>query len=253
VVSIIMPTFNRASTLPRAIDSVLNQTCPDWELIIVDDGSTDETPQILASMTDPRIRVFQHSPNRGVAAAKNAGFDRIRGEWFTLLDSDDEALPDALATMLECAERTGATAITCNAIDSATGEMSGTGLVTDGWLTIEDAARCRGNHWGITRTDLLGGKRFDDRLVSVGDTVWRKINVHARRYYLHRALALWHTEGADRITVTVHRVGIQRKLRAYAAIGEDAEYLSLLKAQDAAAYRRTIVRVWAARALRPFV
>ena len=81
-----MTTYNRASTLARAVESVLEQTYSDWELIIIDDGSTDGTPDVLAGMTDPRIRVFSLSPNRGVSAAKNAGFDRIEGEWFTTLD-----------------------------------------------------------------------------------------------------------------------------------------------------------------------
>lgn len=253
MVSIIMATYNRASTLPRAVESVLGQTYPDWELIIIDDGSTDGTPDVLAGMTDPRIRVYRHSPNRGVTAAKNAGLDRIRGEWFTTLDSDDEALPTALATMLECAERTGATAITCNCIDSITGEMTGVGPTTDGWLTAEDAATCRGEHWGLTRTELLGDDRFDERLPGFEDTLWLKIDARAKRYYLHRALRVYHTEGSDRITVAAPSGGIRRSVRIFLALGGDKEYLSALRARDAAGYRHTIMRVRAARMLRPLL
>jgi len=253
MVSIIMATYNRASTLPRAVESVLKQTYSDWELIIIDDGSTDGTPDTLAGMTDPRIRVHRHSPNRGVTAAKNAGFDRIEGEWFTMLDSDDQMVPDALASMLECAERTGATAITCNCVDSVTGEMSGTGPVADGWLTADDAAQCRGEHWGLTRTDLLGDKRFDEGLPGYESTLWLKINARAHRYYLHRALRVYHTEGSDRVCVAYARTGIRRKVQILSALGEDKEYLRELRAHDAEGYRHTIVRIWAARVLHPIL
>ena len=252
MVSVITATYNRAATLQRAVDSVLGQTYSDWELIIIDDGSTDRTSDVLARMTDPRIRVYHHSSNHGTSAARNAAFDRIRGEWFTLLDDDDEMVPDALASMLECAERTGATAITCNCTDSVTGEMSGTGLVADGWLTAEDAAQCRGEYWGLTRTDLLGDKRFDGRLPGGYEgTLWLKINARAHRYYLHRALRVFHTEGADRVTFALRRAGIRRKVQVFCALGKDREYLSELRAHDAAEYRRTIVRIWVARVLRP--
>ena len=230
-VSIVMATYNRAATLPRAVASVLSQTEPDWELIIVDDGSTDETPALVAEMTDPRIRVYRHSPNRGVTAAKNAGLDRIRGEWFTTLDSDDEMIPDALAAMLDCAERTGATAIECNCTDTVTGAMSGIGPIADGWMTAHDHAQCRGEHWGLTRTELLGDMRFNDRLPGFESTLWLKIDTRAKRYYLHRALLIYHTEGADRICVAAPQTSFRRKLETYTILGEDGEYLSALKAR----------------------
>jgi GalNAc5-diNAcBac-PP-undecaprenol beta-1,3-glucosyltransferase len=253
MVSIIMAAYNMASTLPRAVESVLSQTYTDWELILIDDGSTDETPRVVAGLTDPRIRAFRHSPNRGVTAAKNAGFDQIKGEWFTILDADDEIVPEALATMLECAEETGATAITCNCMDSVTGEMSGFGPVADGWLSADDAAKISGEHWGLTRTELLGTDRFDERLPQIGDAVWLKIDARARRYYLHRALRIYHTEGTDRVSVAGPRFSIRQKANALLAVGEDREYLVLLKAHDATRYRRTIRRIRAARMLRPFL
>ena len=77
VVSIIMATYNRAATLPRAVDSVLRQDYAKWELIIVDDGSTDETEQILKGLRDPRIIVVRHERNRGATAAKNSGLASI--------------------------------------------------------------------------------------------------------------------------------------------------------------------------------
>jgi glycosyltransferase involved in cell wall biosynthesis len=253
MISIVMATYNRATTLMRAVNSVLAQSLQDWELIIVDDGSTDETSQILARIDDSRVSVQRHPTNRGVTAAKNTGLDQIRGDWFTTLDSDDEITPDAFAVMLECAEETGATAITCNCADSVTGKMSGTGPTRDCWLTSEEAGRSRGEFWGLTKTSLLGDLRFDERLPGFESTVWLKINLAARRYYLHSALRIYHTEGADRVTVASRHAGTKRKVTVYAVLGEDRAYLEALKAQDPRGYRRTMLRVWAARLLQPFL
>lgn len=253
MISVILPTYNRANTLQRAVDSVLRQTLHDWELIIVDDGSTDETPQILAKVSDPRVRVCRHPRNRGVTAAKNTGLDHIRGDWFTGLDSDDEMTPEALEVMLECAERTGATAINCNCVDSVTGEMSGVGPVHDGWLSAAERARCRGDHWGMNKTSLLGVLRFDERLPGYENTLWLKIGRNSRRYYLHRALLIYHTEGADRVTVANRRHKIKPMVKTYSAIGEDGAYLDALKALDPQGYRRTMRFVWVARVLSPLL
>jgi glycosyltransferase involved in cell wall biosynthesis len=100
LVSIILPTFNRGYCLRRAINSVLAQSYSDWELIVVDDGSTDNTASLLTHLTDPRIRVFRHPVNKGVAAARNTGLSAARGQWIAFIDSDDTWHPDKLATQL---------------------------------------------------------------------------------------------------------------------------------------------------------
>jgi glycosyltransferase involved in cell wall biosynthesis len=253
MISVIMATYNRADTIQRAIDSVLRQSHTDWELLIVDDGSTDATSELLEALDDSRIRIYRHPQNRGMHAAKNTGLDHISGEWFTTLDADDEMVPEALEVMLACAERTGATAITCNCVDTTTGRFSGTGPTADGRLTPEQTARCRGDFWGMTQTDLLGELRFDERVPNHQAPVWIKINRKARRYYLHRALAIVHTEGADRITKTSRTTGLRRKTDTYCYLGEDAVYLRELKKVDPSGYRHMIIRVWAARVLRPLL
>ena len=94
LVSVIIPTYNRAHCLGRAVDSVLGQTFTDFELIVVDDGSTDGTGELLEAYGE-RIRVIRQA-NRGVSAARNAGILSSRGEWIALLDSDDTWLPRKL-------------------------------------------------------------------------------------------------------------------------------------------------------------
>ena len=78
LISVVIPTYNRAGTLKRAIDSVLNQDYRNIEVIVVDDASSDGTGEILAAMSDPRLRVVVHDTNRGVAAATNTGIRAAR-------------------------------------------------------------------------------------------------------------------------------------------------------------------------------
>lgn len=95
-VSVIIPTFNRAQLLGRAIRSVLNQTYQDFEIIVVDDGSTDNTEEVVKSFNDERIRYTRHEQNRGAAAARNTGIKIARGDYIAFQDSDAEWLPEKL-------------------------------------------------------------------------------------------------------------------------------------------------------------
>ena len=94
LVSIVLPVYNGARFLAEAIQSCLAQTYPHWELIVVDDCSTDDSPQIVAGFAadDARIRVIRHAHNRKLPGALNTGFDAARGEYLTWT-SDDNLLP----------------------------------------------------------------------------------------------------------------------------------------------------------------
>lgn len=93
-ISVIIPTYNRKNTLPRAVESVLNQTYKPVEIIIVDDGSTDGTKEWFSEMYPLVHYIYQ--VNSGVSLARNTGINSARGDWIALLDSDDEWLPDKL-------------------------------------------------------------------------------------------------------------------------------------------------------------
>ncbi len=97
-VSVIIPTHNRAALLPRAVNSVLSQTFQDYEIIIVDDCSPDNTQDVIAAFSDPRVRSIRHETNRRQSAAINTGIANARGEYIAFLDDDDEWLP----AKLEC-------------------------------------------------------------------------------------------------------------------------------------------------------
>jgi glycosyltransferase involved in cell wall biosynthesis len=99
-ISVIVPTRNRRHVLPRAIASVLAQDECDFELIVVDDGSTDDTSTYLASLSDPRVRVVRPEHNVGTAAARNLGLGAARADIVALLDDDDVYLPRRLSAPL---------------------------------------------------------------------------------------------------------------------------------------------------------
>jgi len=100
-VSIILPTYNRAYCIRRAIDSVLNQTFADFELIVIDDGSTDDTRQVVEAYDDPRIVHVHNDGNRGQTARLNDGLRLARADLIAFQDSDDEWLPTKLERQVE--------------------------------------------------------------------------------------------------------------------------------------------------------
>ena len=113
-VGVVIPTFNRAHTLGRALDSVNSQTLPPQEVIVVDDGSTDSTAELVAGY--PGVSYLRQE-NRGVSAARNLGIRRCGCDWVALLDSDDEWLPEKLEVQFGAlAENPGHRLIHCDEI-----------------------------------------------------------------------------------------------------------------------------------------
>lgn len=99
-VSVIIPTYNRSALLREAVESVLAQTFSDWEIIIVDDGSTDNTIELINSFRNPRVHIFT-VPHRGnIATLRNIGVQKSSGDWISFLDSDDLWVPEKLEIQL---------------------------------------------------------------------------------------------------------------------------------------------------------
>ena len=104
MVSVIIPTYNRANVIETSVESVLNQTYTDIEVIIVDDGSDDNTKEIIDGINDTRIKYMRSSVNRGQSFARNVGIRRAKGEFIAFQDSDDVWLPDKLERQMKCFE-----------------------------------------------------------------------------------------------------------------------------------------------------
>jgi glycosyltransferase involved in cell wall biosynthesis len=104
-VTVVIPTHNRAHLVGRALSSVLRQRDCAFEVVVVDDGSTDGTADMLADLRDPRTRVVRHPVARGVSAARNSGLEQARGSWVAFVDDDDLWAPTKLAEQLAAANR----------------------------------------------------------------------------------------------------------------------------------------------------
>ena len=105
LISVVIPVYNRAWLIEESVRSVLSQTCQDFEIVIVDDGSKDATPAVLERLVkgDRRIKCLQHPVNRGAQAARNTGIRAARGRWIAFLDSDDRWLRESLEVRLQLA------------------------------------------------------------------------------------------------------------------------------------------------------
>jgi succinoglycan biosynthesis protein ExoO len=113
-VSVILPAYNSEQYITKAIRSLLKQTYRNFEVIIVDDGSTDTTAKIAANLADDRFKIIRKRRNRGVAAARNTALKIARGKWITLLDADDWYAPERLEKLLQVAHNNRADLIADN-------------------------------------------------------------------------------------------------------------------------------------------
>ncbi|MGH3627242.1 MAG: glycosyltransferase family 2 protein, partial [Sciscionella sp.] len=102
--SILITAFNRAGQIARCVRSCTMQSDDDFEVVVVDDGSTDDTVAVLEELDEPRLRIVRHDRNRGQHPTRATAFDHSHGEWIVMLDSDDELLPHALARLRQLIE-----------------------------------------------------------------------------------------------------------------------------------------------------
>ena len=200
--SLIIPTFNHARFVGAAIDSALAQTVSAFEVIVVDDGSTDETPAVLARYAG-RVRVLRQE-NRGLSAARNAGLAAAHGTFVSFLDADDVMAPTKLTAQLEVLERSHAIGWTyCDVLMEtvATGatarasERFGYASRTlDGWLFPE---LIHGNFIPaiaplVRRTALEVAGGFDERLTALEDwDMWLRLSLIAEARYTPAVLVTY--------------------------------------------------------------
>jgi glycosyltransferase involved in cell wall biosynthesis len=137
-ISVVMPVFNGSKFLSRALDSLVFQSFENWELVAVDDGSTDESPEILsqACERDARIRVFHHIINRGPGAARNFALGQTRGTYISYLDCDDEYYPNYLEQVYTWRNKSDVLVFSYDVVDEGLGILLPGQTVT--WNTAQE-------------------------------------------------------------------------------------------------------------------
>lgn len=191
LVSIILPTFNGSRFLDQAIQSCLEQTYQNWEMIIVDDASTDETPEIIARFAylDTRIRSIRHENNRNLPGALNSGFALAGGEYFTWTSDDNCYLPQALGEMVNVLDsQPGTDIVYC---DYSIIDESGAHIAHKSVETIDKLHQynCIGACFLCRKIVYEKLERYTDELFLAEDyDFWMRALNHFNFYPLHKTL-----------------------------------------------------------------
>ena len=230
IFSIIVPTYNRSHLLPRAINSILNQTYSNFEIIIVNDGSTDNTGEIINSFNDNRIIYHNNEVNKGVLAVINIGFNLAKGKYIALLGDDDELLPNALETVVRDFKKKSAESIKIlwyDCIDVETGELSGTGQKDECDISYEMllCSKFSGDHWIILDQETLVEDRFDESLWADEGQLWLKLLRKFKSHYIPKVLYNAYRLHGERLSLINPFDHLERTLRTRNAyienFGED--------------------------------
>jgi glycosyltransferase involved in cell wall biosynthesis len=205
-----VPCYNRAALLKRAVNSVLAQTLTDFELIIVDDGSTDDTAGVLRQFSDVRIRLLRNDENEGAARARNRGIQAARGEWVAFLDSDDEWLPQRLECQMEAMERgsTEAAVAYCPIVVHSRkgGKVSQPLRALPEGAVLDDLLRNlrppTASAFMVKRRALLEVGGFDEAMSSGHDIdLWLRLAQEGYHFSAcNEALVVWHWHDQKRVS-----------------------------------------------------
>lgn len=244
--SLITAAYNRADVIARAIRSCLAQDFESFELIVVDDASTDATPAVVRGFTDPRVRLICRDTNGGPCQARNVAVDHARGEWVIVLDSDFSLQPGALSRLH----------VRCQAAAADTGNCISSCDWDNGWITPRPPPPPRMNYEGYLR--WLEGVEISEYFNCMRRDVFRTLRYAnsraweagfhlglARRWSLEfqpDRLVLVHTDATNRLTTGKGALAGERMLRD--APDKLADGLTVL-AEHEPALRRFAPRVLA--------
>ncbi|HEV8716123.1 MAG TPA: glycosyltransferase [Candidatus Binatia bacterium] len=244
LVSIVVPAYNHAAYLPETIESVLRQTYQNWELIVIDDGSTDATPEIIRRYSDARMRVYRQE-NRGLSATLNRGIELARGRYFAFLPSDDLYEPDKLAVQVPVLEENPAVGVVFSwqTVIDAAGNPSTEQQVRE-WCTVpfetkeEIFPALFERDFLSTPTHLLRREcfarvgRFDESLVTAQDyDLWLRVLRYYEVRLLKRPLVRMRWHGQNQTRVATAQTELERAtvlLKAFRTLAIEEIFPSLV-------------------------
>ena len=208
LVSVLIATFNRKNLLENAIKSVLNQNYKNYEIIISDDNSNDDTAEFCKALCEKFKNIFYTKNTKyksGPNGNKNNALDSAKGEFIMFLDDDDELLQNAIETLVAQSKK-GYSHILANCLIKKDGvltkEFSGKGLDSDCELSKKDflMGKFYGEFLSIFKKDLLGEKRFDDEIWGIESTLW--VNLYSEKtFYIHKPLRIY-TKSENSVTAS---------------------------------------------------
>jgi len=252
LVSVVLPTYNRAALLPRSMESVLGQTDGDLELIVVDDTSADDTESVVKGFRDPRVRYLRLPANSGLPAARNAGIAAARGSYLAFQDDDDEWHRDKLARQRRALAAHPDAGIVYT--DMRRVRADGTVLyhrsptIVRGRLVAPDTCYWQSYMLAmqptLIRRECFDSHRFDDRLVGLED-----LDLHLRlstRYeYVHMTEPLvdYHETGGMTSNHPAELKARRQLLRKYAAALLTRERAFAIKETMAVLLRRSLLPI----------
>lgn len=239
-ISVIMPCLDCARHMPSSVGSLLAQTYPDFELLIVDDGSTDNSAGIANGFGDDRIRVLRQS-NSGVSSARNLGLSQARGEYVAFLDADDTWAPDFLEHMSQALDNApDAVLAYCGWQNVGLPGPSGMPYVPPDYETPQKARTIFTScPWPIhaalvRRSAAMAAGGFDVNLKNAEDfALWLKLAIPARVVRVPEVLAYYHFHGSGQASGNRARAALQHWHAQMGYLHENPGFLSLLGRQQA--------------------
>ena len=215
-VAVVVPLFNRAPYIQRALDSVLAQTHQDLELIVVDDGSTDGGGDVIRRYKDERLRLFVQQ-NRGESAARNRGVAETTAEWVAFLDADDEWMPEFLERLIALAQSDGSLVAAFSNRKDGEGKArlkvsQTTGIVEDHFhfSLVNRRSGMSSSSVLVRRSALLAIGGFPEGVAHMGDLdTWGRLTWTGNIGYVPNALAVYHMETPGSATKQPARIRAQ--------------------------------------------
>lgn len=266
-VTVLLPVYNAAPFLQATLDSILAQTFTDFELLAIDDGSSDDGSAILKACSDPRLRIITHARNRGLIASLNEGIEGTRGRYIARMDADDLMLPERLARQVTFLDTHPDVAAVAAFVETMNAEGEVTGVWDIDRATPDEASvaamlprtNCIAHPTVMLRRSALGDLRYDPRQHGAEDwDLWLRMRSRGLRIAKLPEVLLQYRQHAGSMMGTQKRtIPYERRLmrvrhrfllREWKQLRFNRLQLAVLKAQA-----RTLARHLRNNALRPFL
>jgi len=200
--SIITPTFNRAYIIEKAIKSVLRQSFNDWELIIIDDGSADNTNEVIQSYLNAKIKYFKLNKNSGPNVARNFGCYKATGKWLIFLDSDDELTDNALEIINVYIQKFPDVDFFIFACKDLDGNIPINIKDYEGYISFKDfLCRIKGEALPVIKKNVFEKTKFDENIIGGESITW--INIlknNYKAYFSNKIVRIYNNNLKDRLS-----------------------------------------------------